>query len=150
MSKAAKVLHKERLWVQWPIPTFILFLVASLAIAYGRVYGNVVGLTTLLVGSAVTALLVVKISPTLLITETNLSIGKVSIPRSAIGTVRALQASETKRLLSHPVHGRGFQQIQAGVGTSVLIEIVDECDPHPYWHISTRACTQVAGILNRT
>ena len=140
--------YAERLWIHWSIPAFLTFIAGSLAIAYGRVYGPEFGIGTCFVSLLVVAAITLRVSPRLLITVTELTVGKATLPLKAIGVATALDKSDTQRLLTSPVHGQGFMVIRPGIHNSVLVEVIDEHDPHPYWHVSSRNAFHVASLLS--
>jgi hypothetical protein len=109
-----------------------------LAIAYGAAYGASVGWLIFIPTAAAVTLGIVLLSPVIVVTEDNLRVGAAVIPRSALGLCIALDAAELTRETR-----RGDAAIYLALRTwasrrAVLVQVIDDQDPHSAWLISTR------------
>jgi hypothetical protein len=141
------IVYRERLWPGLGFPSFLLFMGASLAIAYERAYQGKVGLITMLISVVVTVLATWTISPVIEVTDTELRVGKARIHRRHIGKVAILEARQTKHALGAGAHGSALTVTRAAIKSSVIVEISDNEDPHPYWQFSTRKPEAVQSAL---
>jgi len=140
-------IYRERIWPSPALPSFLMFMGASLAIAYQRAYHGHVGLVTLALAIGVTSLITVASSPVVEITPDSLILGKAQIPRVHVGQVAVLDAEQTKKSLGVLGHHDAFIVTRSGIPNSIIVQIVDENDPHPYWQFSTRKPHKVASAL---
>jgi len=120
---------------------------ASLAIAYQRAYHGNVGLVTFAVALGVTALVTLSSSPVVEVTKESLRLGRAEISRMHVGQVAVLDALQTKQSLGSAGHHDAFTATRSGIQNSIVVQIVDENDPHPYWQFSTRRPDKVVAAL---
>jgi len=135
---STEVVYRERLWPSLAVPGFLMFMGASLAIAYQHAYHGNSGLITLIMSVALTLLLTLAMSPAIEVTPNELRLGKARINRSFLGAIAALDADQTKHALGAGAHADALIISRAGIKASVVVEIKDESDPHPYWQFSSR------------
>jgi hypothetical protein len=138
------VAYSERLWPSIGMWLFAIVMTSSLGIAYGRAYGNELGL---LVGFATTAAVAIGLivnAPVIRVDELNFRAGRARLPLRFVGEVRLLDAAGSKRARSTDAHARAYFQLRAGIGASILVEVTDPDDPHPYWQVSTRQADKLA------
>jgi hypothetical protein len=133
-----QIIYRERLWPGLAFPSFLVFMGASLAVAYQRAYHGNVGMVTLVISVLVTVAVTYAVSPQVIITSESLTAGKASIPRKYIGKIAILNVQESKHALGKAAYGNALTVTRAAIKNSVVIEVLDELDPHPYWQISTR------------
>lgn len=140
-------IYTERLWPSIGMWSFALIMTVSLGIAYGRAYGIDLGI---LVGSAASAAIVfalIKSTPTIRIDELNFQAGKARMPLRFIGKVQILDESQSRRARSTDAHKDAHFQLRGGIKQTLIVEITDETDPHPYWQISTRRPVELSKML---
>jgi len=135
---SSEVLYRERLWPSLAVPSFLMFLGSSLAIAYQHAYHGNSGLITLIMSVALTLWLTLAMSPAIEVTPNELRLGKARINRSHLGAIASLDAHQTKHALGQGAHADALIISRAGIKASVVVEIKDESDPHPYWQFSSR------------
>jgi len=129
---------RERLWPsvgQW---VFVLVMTSSLGIAYGRAYGNDLGL---MVGIAATILLGIGIvvnTPLIQIDELNFRVGRARLPLQFVGKIQKLDNQQSRRARSTDANSNAHFQLRGGIKNTVIVEVTDPQDPHPYWQVSTR------------
>jgi hypothetical protein len=129
---------RERLWPsvgQW---VFVLVMTSSLGIAYGRAYGNDLGF---MVGVAATILLGIGIvvnTPLIQIDELNFRVGRARLPLQFVGKIQKLDDQQSRRARSTDANSNAHFQLRGGIKNTVIVEVTDPQDPHPYWQVSTR------------
>jgi hypothetical protein len=130
--------YQERLWPspgQW---VFVLIMTSSLGIAYGRAYGTDLGI---MVGIATTILLVIGIvvnTPLIQIDELNFRVGRARLPLQFVGKIQKLDEQQSRRARSTDANSNAHFQLRGGIKNTVIVEVIDPQDPHPYWQVSTR------------
>ena len=145
-----QIIYRERIWPSLALPSFLLLMGASLAIAYQRAYHGYVGLTTFGIALGITSLITLASSPRVEVTQDSLRLGKAVIPRIHIGQVAVLDAQQTRKSLGASGHHDALTATRSGIAHSIIVQIIDENDPHPYWQFSTRKPQEVAAALGAT
>lgn len=129
----------ERLWPSRVAVGYLILMSVSFAAAAAREYGGKSGWIALSVCVALSALGWWGASPIVQVTDEGIRAGQARLPWSAIGRVTLLEAQATKEAHGIRAHPRAYLLIRGWIPQSVIIEVTDEFDPHPYWQISTRA-----------
>lgn len=88
-------------------------------------------------------------SPLISITESNFSIGQVSIETKFLGKAEVVSPQDAFEERGVKLDSRAFTKFQIGVKQLVKIEITDPADPTPYWLIATRNPEVVAALINK-
>jgi hypothetical protein len=145
---SSEVLYRERLWPSFAVPSFLMFMGGSLAIAYQHAYHGNSGLITVILSLALTLWLTLAMSPAIEVTPYELRLGKARINRSLLGAIASLDAQQTKHALGQGAHADALIISRAGIEASVVVEITDESDPHPYWQFSSRNPEMVLRALH--
>lgn len=78
-----------------------------------------------------------------------LSVGRATLPWSAIGTVATLASDEAARVRGPGADPRAYLGLRGWVATAVRVEVADPADPTPYWYVSTRRPDALAAALER-
>ena len=141
------VAYSERLCPSIGMWLFAIAMTSSLGIAYGRAYGNSLGF---LVGLATTAAVVIGLAvnaPIIRIDELNFRAGRARLPLQFVGQVKVLDAEQSKRARSTDAHAGAHFQLRGGIGESLIIEVTDPQDPHPYWQVSSRQAEKLVVAL---
>jgi hypothetical protein len=131
-------IFQERLWPsvgQW---VFALIMTASLGIAYGRAYGADLGIV---VGIAATIVVIVGLvvnAPLIQIDELNFRVGRARLPLEYVGKIQKLDEEQSRRARSTDANSNAHFQLRGGIKNTVIVEVTDSQDPHPYWQVSTR------------
>jgi hypothetical protein len=137
-TSGAQAVYSERLWPSIGLWFFVLIMTVSLGIAYGRAYGTDVGVIVGAIASGAGIFALLKNTPTIRIDELNFQVGRARMPLRFIGQVQILDEEQSRRARSTDAHKDAFFQLRGGVKQTLIVEITDQSDPHPYWQISTR------------
>lgn len=97
-----------------------------------------------LVGSLVLASV---LSPMIVVDESRLLAGKMSIPLSAIGKVEAIPGEDLRSELGPKLDARAQLLIRGDLRSAVRIGINDANDPTPYLVVSTRRPAELVSAL---
>ena len=143
-----EVLYRERLWPGFAFPSFLTFMGASLGIAYQRAYHGHVGLLTFGCCVVVTGLATFALAVPVEVTTRELRVGRARISREHLGKIAVLNSSQTKEAMGHGAHASAMNVSRSGIKKSVLVEITDVRDPHPYWLFASRQPEAVAQALH--
>ena len=130
--------YTERLWHSVGMWFVALVMTVSLGIAYGSAYGMNLGLIVGTVASTAAIFGLLKNSPTIRIDELNFQVGRARMPLRYVGKVQILNEEQSRLARSTNAHKDAYFQLRGGVKQTLIVEITDETDPHPYWQISTR------------
>lgn len=139
--------YSERLWPSVGMWTFALIMTSSLGVAYGRAYGINLGIVVGSVTSAAIVFSLIKNTPTIRIDELNFQVGKARMPLRFVGKVQILDEAQSRRARSTDAHKDAHFQLRGGIKQTLIVEITDEFDPHPYWQLSSRRPAELAEIL---
>lgn len=133
-----QVVYTERLWPSIGMWFFALVMTASLGIAYGRAYGINLGIIVGTAASVIAIFGLLKSTATIRIDEFNFQVGRARMPIEFIGQVQILDQQESRRARSTDAHKDAYFQLRGGIEQTLILEITDTSDPHPYWQISSR------------
>jgi hypothetical protein len=142
--------YQERLWPsvgQW---TFAFIMTTSLGIAYGRAYGMDLGL---IVGIAATILVTIGLivnTPLIQVDELNFRVGRARLPLQYVGKIQKLDEEQSRRARSTDANSNAHFQLRGGIKNTVIVEVTDPQDPHPYWQVSSRNPDALINALNAT
>jgi len=103
-----------------------------------------------LIGSAAVVggvIVLVRTAPVVRVDGTTLQAGRARIPLSLVGSVSALDATETRAELGTRLDARAYLCLRGWIHTAVRVELVDPLDPTPYWIVSTRHPQALASAL---
>lgn len=73
--------------------------------------------------------------------------GTAQIPVGLVGTVRALDKDQTRRVHGVDADARAFLVTRPYVSRAVQVPIDDPADPTPYWLVSTRHPRKLAAAI---
>ena len=144
----ATSLYKERV-----LPS-IYFYIASITLPVSLLlvalpFSEIVSIS-LALGSIPTVLVLSWLgSPLISVTESNLSIGQVSIETKFLGKAEVVRPQDAFQERGVKLDSRAFTKFQIGVKQLVKIEITDPADPTPYWLIATRNPEVIAALINK-
>lgn len=142
-------IYQERLWPSLGMWTFAFIMTASLGIAYGRAYGNDLGLIVAITTTLAVAIGIAVNTPLVRIDELNFRAGRARLPLKHVGQIQRLDDQQTRRARSVDANSNAHFQLRGGVKNSVIVEVTDPQDPHPYWQVSTRKPDELIAALNR-
>jgi hypothetical protein len=141
---------QERLWPsvgQW---TFAFIMTASLGIAYGRAYGMDLGVIVGIAATIVVAIGMIVNVPLIQIDELNFRVGRARLPLQYVGKIQKLDEEQSRRARSTDANSNAYFQLRGGIRNTVIVEVTDAQDPHPYWQISSRKPDELISALNAT
>jgi hypothetical protein len=139
--------HERTPWPIW-LWFFLLFMAASLALAFWAALGNTWGAISGLL--EVLGLLYLSQS-TLLTIEVDgstLTVGAAHIDISLIGEVEALDAQEMSQARGPLLDPAAFLSLRFWINTGVKVEIKDPRDPTPYWLVSSKKAQLLRAALS--
>ena len=139
--------YKERLLPGLAAWILVAFMTASLGIAYAYVYGRTFGILLTIFSTAAIYLLMFISSPQIVIDELVLKVGQARLPRQFIGNPRILDANQTQVSRRSVTHKNAYLTMRASIKESIVIEVNDQNDPHPYWQFSSRKPEQLVSAL---
>ena len=140
--------YQERLWPsigQW---TFAFIMTSSLGIAYGRAYGVDLGFVVGVSATLIVAVGLVVNTPLIQIDELNFRVGRARLPLQYVGKIQKLDEQESRRARSTDANPNAHFQLRGGIKNTVIVEVADPQDTHPYWQVSTRKPDQLIDALN--
>jgi len=141
--------YKER--SPWPIWLwlFLLFLAASLALAFWAALGTRWGWITMLVEFLGLLFISQRSALTVEVTESELRVGAASIERKFLGAVEVLDADEMRKWRGPLSDPASYMALRFWISTGVKIAINDPADPTPYWLISSKKAQPLAAALSQ-
>jgi|APCry1669188879_1035177.scaffolds.fasta_scaffold02801_8 hypothetical protein len=139
--------YRERLVAPFTVWLITAALTASLGIAYGHWLGNNAGLGAFLVSETIVAFLLITRTPIVSVDDAVFRAGKARLPLQHVGRIVTLDRNETITAKGAAADPRAYLCSRGWIPESILVEVTDEIDPHPYWLVSTRHAHELATIL---
>jgi hypothetical protein len=140
---------QERLWPSLGMWIFAFIMTTSLGIAYGRAYGNNLGFIVAISTTAAVALGLIVNTPLVQIDELNFRVGRARLPLKYVGKIQKLDEQQSRRARSIDANSNAHFQLRGGIKGTVIVEVTDPQDPHPYWQVSSRKPDLlIAALLN--
>ena len=130
--------YRERLHAQaatWIVSTVMIF---TLGIAFGYVLGAKLGLLTFVLVELAAVWLLLRTAARIRVDDRVLRAGRARLPLEFIGRSRVLDPEATRRARGVDADTRAYLCVRSWLPRSVLIEVIDPADPHPYWLVSTK------------
>lgn len=141
------VAYRERLHAPWFAWFVLVVLAFSLGVAYGFPLGPTAGLVSFGVVMLLGALLLLGTAPVVVVDDLVLRAGRARLPLQYAGRIAPLTAQQTREVRGPRADPAAYLCIRGWIPRSILVEVEDEDDPHPYWLISTRHGERLAPIL---
>ncbi len=148
VNQTESVLYREKLYPGLGFTAFILFMTASLGIAFAKPYGMGIGWLTFALSSAIFLLGTIVQSPNIRITKSAIQVDLATIELAHVGRVENLASGKLDQARKNSNSKSAYLVLRPGIRTSVILEILDTNDSHPYWHFSTRKPARVLQVLN--
>jgi hypothetical protein len=123
-------------------------MTSSLGIAYGRAYGADLGIVVGIIATIAVAIGLVVNTPLIQIDELNFRVGRARLPLQYVGKIQILDEEQSRRARSTDANSNAHFQLRGGIKTTVIVEVTDTQDPHPYWQVSTRKPEGLTSALN--
>lgn len=143
----AVVAYRERLHAPWWVWALGTVMTASLGVAYGFRLGLLPGLVTFVVAQALLAALLVTTAPVVVVDDRVLRAGRARLPLRHVARVATFDAERTREARGAKADPRAYLCLRGWIRTSVLVEVDDPDDPHPYWLVSSRHPRELAPVL---
>ncbi len=131
-----------RWWVQGTMLVASLWLAVVVALP-GVAAWTVTGLAMVLLGSLLLAYGAARIE----VVDGELRAGRARIELHHLGAASALDADETRNLAGRDADARAFLLLRPYLKRGVRVAVLDPDDPAPYWLLSTRRPSELAGVL---
>jgi len=141
------VAYRERLHAPWWVWLLGTVLTGSLGVAYGFRLGVVPGVVTFLVAQALLAALLLVTAPVVVVDDAVVRAGRARLPLRHVGRVATFDAERTREARGPKADPRAYLCLRGWIRTSVLVEVDDADDPHPYWLVSSRRPRDLAPVL---
>jgi hypothetical protein len=129
---------QERLWPSLGMWVFAFIMTASLGIAYSQAYGKELGFMVAIATTLVVGIGLIVNTPLIQVDELNFRVGRARLPLQFVGKIRVLDDAQSRRARSTDANSNAHFQLRGGIKSSVIVEVSDPQDPHPYWQVSTR------------
>jgi len=129
---------QERLWPSLGMWVFAFIMTTSLGIAYSQAYGKDLGFIVAITTTLAVAIGLIVNTPLIQVDELNLRVGRARLPLEYVGKIQILDDVQSRRARSTDANSNAHFQLRGGIKGSVLVEVTDPQDPHPYWQVSTR------------
>jgi len=130
--------YRERLHAPWAVWVVVTLLVGTLAVAYGHTLGPAAGVVTFVVAEALVAWWLLATAPTVVVDDLVLRAGRARLPVRYAGRIAPLDPQQTRDARGRLADPAAYLCTRGWISTSVLVEVDDPDDPHPYWLVSTR------------
>lgn len=143
------VLFEERIRAPWWAWAVAWALPIMLGIAYGYATNVLVG--TVIAGAAggLASVALVRNTPTVVVDATGIRAGRAFLEAQYVGTARALDRADARRIRGVEADARAFVLLRGWVSTAVQLDVNDRRDPTPYWYISSRHPNALVIALTR-
>jgi len=135
----------------WPIWLwlFLLFLAASLALAFWAALGTRWGWITMLIEFLGLLFISQRSALTIEVTDAELRVGEAKIERKFLGVVEILSAEEMRKWRGPLSDPASYMALRFWIPAGVKIEINDPADPTPYWLVSSKKAQPLAAALSQ-
>ncbi|CAB4529739.1 unannotated protein [freshwater metagenome] len=119
----------------------------SLVIAIWAALGNTSALIALIAATALIFFIAVAARSQIVLTDTELILGKAHIERKYLGEITILDRDAMRLIRTRDADPAAFLAIKFWISTGVKIAINDDRDPTPYWLVSTRKAEELKRTL---
>ncbi|MCH9816948.1 MAG: DUF3093 domain-containing protein [Actinomycetia bacterium] len=145
---ATHPVYRERLFPRPWVWLALVAFVGALAMAYAYAWGATSGWAVFLAGSLVSVLMLFVTAPRIEVSSRELRAGKARLPIEYVGKVAALDKEQTESVQGPKSDPAAYLLIRPlAASRSVIVELTDEVDPHPYWLLSTRNAQALSAAL---
>ncbi len=148
MSETSLKFKEHSPWPIW-LWLFLIFLAASLALAFWAALGNRWGAITGLLQLLGLIFLSQRSALAIEVTGSELLVGSAHIERKFLGRVEALTADQMRQWRGPLSDPAGYMALRFWIPTGVKIEVVDPKDPTPYWLISSKKAQPLLAALSK-
>jgi hypothetical protein len=146
-SATATTSYRERLHAPVWLWVVALVLALVLGVAYGWRLGTGPGVAAFLVSAVIVVAVLLVTTTVVAVEDRAFRAGRARLPLSAVGRVAVLDPERTREVRGPRADPRAYLCMRGWVPWSVLVEVDDPDDPHPYWLVSTRRPRDLAPLL---
>lgn len=142
------MIYREKLWPN----VWIWIISAGVAGAGILVFAPIsaaAGYTAAVVLFAIIAVLLILSTPSIVVTESTLTVGRATIERRFVGGAQSFRGEEATAERGTRLNGLAYLCIRGWIDPVVKVGITDPSDPTPYWLTSTRHPDELAAALAR-
>jgi hypothetical protein len=86
-------------------------------------------------------------APLVVVDDLVLRAGRARLPLRYAGRIAPLTTDQTREVRGRRADPAAYLCTRGWISRSILVEVEDDDDPHPYWLISTRHGDRLAPIL---
>lgn len=97
--------------------------------------------------AVISTVLLIVTTPTIIVTDTSLRVGRAEVDRRFVGEVEAFTGPAATEQRGTKLSGLAYLCFRGWISPVVRIEITDEADRTPYWLTSTRRPQQLVAAL---
>lgn len=141
--------YRETLWPN-PWLYLVAFIEVPLIALLIAPFSWVAGISLAVVVFLVIVGTLIATSPRIELSPTHLSVGRVRIERSFLGTAQAFEGPAATQQRGTSLDARAWTRFRAFVSPVVRVDICDAADPTPYWLFSSRRAAELATLINGT
>ena len=146
MSNWVVQIFRERLWpAPWLFLGTALVIPASLLVFLP--INQAVGIVVAIVLYAGCVAMLLRASPVIEVSDTELIAGRARLPISAVGALDEFLGEDARLERGQRLDARAWLLIRGWVDPVVRIEVNDADDPTPYWLLSTRRPAELIAAL---
>ncbi|GGC99407.1 hypothetical protein GCM10011512_27920 [Tersicoccus solisilvae] len=140
------VLYRERLWPSFWVWVVCIGVAAGSLVVFAPI-NMTAGVVAFLVLAGLLVFALVRSAATIVVTPTELRVGRAQIERRFLGEVAGFTRDEARVQRGMELNARAYQCIRGWVDPVVTVGITDPADPTPYWITSTRHPRRLVGVL---
>lgn len=132
------VAYRERLYAPWYVWVVVVALTASLGIAYGFWLGRLWGVIVFVAAQGAATWWLLATAPLVVVDDLVLRAGRARLPLRYIGRIAPLDDEQSRDARGRLADPAAYLCLRGWVPRTVLVEVEDDRDPHPYWLVSSR------------
>ena len=122
-------------------------LTASLGVAYGYRLGTAAGVITFAVSQTLLVWWLVATAPLVVVDDLVFRAGKARLPLRYVGRIAPLDTAQSRDARGRLADPAAYLCLRSWTSRTVLVEVEDPEDPHPYWLVTTRHGHDLAPVL---
>jgi hypothetical protein len=142
-----RVAYRERVHAPWWLWVVTVLLTGSLGVAYGYPLGRAAGVVSFLVAQGLVTWWLLATAPVVVVDDLVFRAGRARLPLRHAGRIAPLDPAQTREARGPLADPQAYLCLRGWVTRSVLVEVDDPDDPHPYWLVSTRHGHDLAAAL---
>jgi hypothetical protein len=141
------MLLRERLWPSAGTWAFTTLMTVSIGVAFASAVAPWVGAIAFTGIHLLATAGLIAASPTVHVDDRVLRAGTARLPLWAAGECRALDAVTMREVMGPHADAAAFLVTRPWVRTGVMVKVLDDRDPHPYWVVGTRRPERLAQAI---